>query len=63
MVRAPALVWSVAKGALHGLQERWLVVFDLEQILPTLLDNVAAQRALGKQGVTGYQHIVQVDLP
>src|SRR5438552_4104900 len=62
MVRAPSVVWIVAKGALRGLQERGLVVFDLEQILPTLLDDVRAQRSLRKQGVTGHQHIVEVNL-
>ena len=63
IVRAPSRAWSVvAKGTLQRLQERWLVVLDLEHVLPTLLDNVRAQGALGKQCVAGDHDIVQIDL-
>ena len=63
VVRAPSTAWIVvAKGTLQSPQERRLIVLDLEQILTAVLDDVRAQRSLREQGVTGYQHIIQVDL-
>jgi hypothetical protein len=61
-VRAPATAWIVSKGTLQSLQECRLIVLDLEEILPALLDDMRTERSLCKQGVTGDQDIIQVNL-
>ena len=64
IVRAPSSTCSVvAKGTLQSLQERRLIVLDLEQILPTLLDDVGAQGTLCKRYVAGDHDMMQIDLP
>jgi hypothetical protein len=62
IVRAPAAAWIVAKGALQRLQERRLIVLDLEQVGAAVLHDVRTQGALCEQGIAGHQHVRQVDL-
>src|SRR5918912_3394682 len=62
LVREPGVSWTVAKGALQRQQQRRLVVFDFEQVVPAVLHDVRTQGPLRKHGVAGDQDVGQVDL-
>jgi hypothetical protein len=44
-------------------QQHRLVVLDLQQVVPAVLDDVGAQRPLRKHRVARDQHVTQLDLP
>src|SRR5678815_5876275 len=55
-------VWTEPKAGPHRLQQRGLVILDLEQLVTSLLDDMRADGALGEERVTSDQHIGQLEL-